>query len=364
MRANAADRESLTAVCRDAAVVYHCVGIPYPQWRSQLFPIAEAVVGAAGAADARLVVMDNLYMYGPPEGPMTETTPRAARGRKGKLRAQLEEYFLTTHRTNMVRLAIGRASDFFGIAANSAPNMLVIKPALAGKSVAGLGTLKAPHTLSYLPDVTRGLITLAQQEKALGEVWHLPAAEPLTGRQFIEIVLQELGRTTKIRVISRHDDALAGLFSPMIRERLEVFYQFERPFIMDSSKFGCAFGTQATPHREAIRETLRLGREDVVIGISFPRYTKVTVDVLAAAHERGCRIFALTDSLVSPLSRQAHVVLTARDSIPTHTDSFVAPLSVINALLAALSTSDKSRTSRNLRRLEDLWAKYHVYYKV
>jgi nucleoside-diphosphate-sugar epimerase len=194
---------------------------------------------------------------------MTETTPRAAQGRKGQLRARLEDYYLNAHRAGVVRVAIGRASDFVGVAANSAPNMLVITPAIQGKPASWLGTLDAPHTLSYLPDVARGLITLGEREEALGEVWHLPADAPLTGRQFIELVFAELHRPPRMRVISRPMMLLAGLFSPMIRESLEVFYQFERPFVMDSSKFTRTFGHRATPHRDAIRETLRRAEGDL-----------------------------------------------------------------------------------------------------
>jgi nucleoside-diphosphate-sugar epimerase len=258
VRGDATNAENLKALCRDATIVYHCVNVPYTQWLTHLLPIAQTVVAAAGAAGARLVVMDNLYMYGPPTGPMTETTPRGARGRKGQLRVQLEDYFLNAHRKGMVRLAIGRASDFYGVAANSAASMLVITPALQGKPASWLGTLEAPHTLSYLPDVARGLITLGERDEALGEVWHLPADAPLTGRQFIELVFAELSRPPRMRVISRPMMLLAGLLSPMIRESLEVFYQFERPFVMDSSKFARTFGQRATPHRDAIRETLRL----------------------------------------------------------------------------------------------------------
>jgi len=101
----------------------------------------------------------------------------------------------------------------------------------------------------------------------------------------------------------------------------------------------------------------------VVVGISFPRYTRATVQVVAAAREQRCRIIALTDSVVSPLSKYADVLLIARDTIPSYTDSFVAPLSIINALLAAISTAGRPRTTRNLRKLENLWKMYTVYHK-
>lgn len=101
-----------------------------------------------------------------------------------------------------------------------------------------------------------GLVTLAEREEALGEIWHLPAGEPLTGRRFIELVFEELGRPPRIGLIRRPMMVLAGLFSPQIRESLEVLYQFEHPFVMDDGKFTRTFGSRVTPHREAICQTL------------------------------------------------------------------------------------------------------------
>ena len=109
-------------------------------------------------------------------------------------------------------------------------------------------------------------------------------------------------------------------------------------------------------------DLIHLRTGDLVIGISFPRYTDATVRAISEARRRGCTIIALTDSVLSPLSQYADVVLTARHTIPTYADSFVAPLSVINALLAA-SAVQKPRTTKELRKLEDLWTRAGVYYR-
>jgi nucleoside-diphosphate-sugar epimerase len=240
--------------------VYHCVNVPYPQWQAKLFPIARAVTDAAAAAGSRLVVMDNLYAYGPPEGPMTETSPRAARGPKGRLRVQLEEFFLEAHLQGRVRLTIGRASDFYGARANSQVMILAITPALRGRRAFWPGKRDVRHTLNYLPDVGRALAILGEREEALGEVWHLPAAEPLTGRQFMEVVFRILASPMRLGVITRPMMRLVGVFSPLVREAVEVLYQFERPFVMDASKFERAFGSQVTPHHDAIRQIAQAGK--------------------------------------------------------------------------------------------------------
>jgi nucleoside-diphosphate-sugar epimerase len=252
----ALDATSMKAVCRDAAVVYNCVNVPYPQWRIQLPRIAEVLTAAAGAAGARLVLMDNLYMYSPVDGLISETTPRRPPGPKGRLRLELEEYYLEAHRRGRVRVAIGRASDFYGLQANSMAMILGIHPALRGRRAQWVGTLDAPHTLNYLPDVGAALAVLGEHDEALGEIWHLPAAEPLTGRQFLELVFETIGRPRRIGLLTRPMMRLASVFSPTIREVVEVLYQFERPFVVDASKFVRAFGRQVTPHQEAVRQVV------------------------------------------------------------------------------------------------------------
>ncbi|WP_324717967.1 NAD-dependent epimerase/dehydratase family protein [Carboxydochorda subterranea] len=144
---------------------------------------------------ARLVVMDNLYMYGPPEGPMTEETPHRATGPKGRLRAQLAQLLLDAHRSGRLPVAIGRASDFFGRTRNNSVSLLVFETVVRKGKASWLGSLDAPRTSSYLPDVAWGLTTLAEHpDEAFGQAWHLAAAEPLTGRQFIQMVFEVAGK--------------------------------------------------------------------------------------------------------------------------------------------------------------------------
>jgi len=256
IRADVTNIEALQEACRGASVVYHCVNVPYPLWAAHLLPIAEGIIEAAAAAGAKLIVMDNLYMYGRTNGPMTEAMPRNAQGKKGRLRAALEVRLLEAHRSGHARVAIGRSSDFYGAKANSVPMFLAVEPTLKGRTASWLGSLDAPHTLSYLPDVGWGLVTLAERDGSLGEVWHLPAAEALNGHQFIEMVFHELGRPPRMRVLRRPVLLLGGLFLPLIREATEVLYQYEYPFVMDASKFTRAFGARVTPHRDAIHQTI------------------------------------------------------------------------------------------------------------
>ena len=129
-------------------------------------------------------------------------------------------------------------------------------PALAGKSTQVLGDPDLPHTFTYLGDFARGLVTLATHDQALGEVWHMPSAETLSTRAFIDLVFEVAGQQPKLRVLPASLLTVLALFSPTLRAVREQRYQREAPWIVDHSKFARAFGARTTPHRAAIAATL------------------------------------------------------------------------------------------------------------
>jgi nucleoside-diphosphate-sugar epimerase len=257
VRADAANRVEARAACAGATVVYHAVNVPYPAWSETLPPVMDRLIDAAGAAGATLVYADNLYAYGPVERPMTEELPPAATTRKGKLRAQLAETLLAADRAGTVRAVVGRGSDYYGPGVRqSAAGERLFPAVLSGGKAMWAGSLDQPHSLTFIDDFARVLVTLGEREEALGHIWHAPPAEALTGRQFIELAFAEAGKPPKVGTVSPLMIRLVGLVNPMVRELSELVYEFEAPFVLDGSKYLRAFGGVPTPHREAIRATL------------------------------------------------------------------------------------------------------------
>ena len=244
--------------CEGAAVVYHCAQPPYTKWPELFPPMTQAVIDGAAAAGAKLVFTDNLYVYGPPDGPMTEETPQRAQGKKGRTRKAMADAVMGAHADGRLRCTIGRSSDYYGPRGTaSTVGENIMKPALRGRRARWLGSLDQPHTLNYLEDMARALVTLGERDEADGGVWHLPAAEPLTGRQFLALVFGAAGQSPRMGVASRPMIRIAGLFSPFLRELGETLYQFERPFVSDAAKFQRAFGRfDPTPHPEAVKRTV------------------------------------------------------------------------------------------------------------
>ncbi|OCT16317.1 NAD-dependent dehydratase [Paenibacillus pectinilyticus] len=258
-RGDASQLDEAIALCQDASVVYHCAHPGYTNWPTQFPALTQGIMEGAAAAGAKLVYGDNLYMYGQVDQPLTENLPHRATGKKGLTRAQMAEALLHAHQSGKVRVAIGRASDFYGPGVKeSSLGERVFGFALQGKPVDLLGSLDVPHTYTYIDDFAKGLVTLGQEDRALGEAWHIPSAKTLTTREMLGLIFDELGSASKIRTTSRGMVTMIGLFHPMLRELKEMLYEFEHPFVLDHSKFVAVFGPQTTtPHEEAIRHTVR-----------------------------------------------------------------------------------------------------------
>jgi nucleoside-diphosphate-sugar epimerase len=242
--------------CQGAAVVYHCANPPYHKWPELHPPLMTAIIQGAASANAKLVFGDNLYVYGPVDGPLTESLPNRATGPNGRARIAIAETLLRAHENGLLRATIGRGSDFFGPSARqSSVGERVFANALRGKPAQVLGNPDLPHTVTYIDDFARALVTLGEREEALGEVWHVPNDQTVTIRRFVEIVFAALGAEPRLRATPRSVLTLAGLFSPTIRALREQRYQTERPWVVDSSKFERAFGWTATPLAQAVSAT-------------------------------------------------------------------------------------------------------------
>jgi nucleoside-diphosphate-sugar epimerase len=261
---DATDEAFARGASEGASVVYFALNPPYDKWPELFPPLQAGVLEGAASAGAKLVAMENLYMYGPTEGrPLTEDLPYAPNTRKGAVRARMSEELMEAHTSGKVRVAIGRASDAFGPRVLvSAAGEQVFGRAVEGKSAQLAGDPDQPHTYTYVPDIGKGLAILGEREEALGQAWHLPSPETPTTRRFVELIFEEVGKPARVQATPKIVLRAIGLFNPGIRETIEMLYEFEEPFVVDHSKFEEAFGEHATPLREAIRGTVRWYREE------------------------------------------------------------------------------------------------------
>jgi nucleoside-diphosphate-sugar epimerase len=252
--ADASDAARVRELTRGAAAIYNCVNPPYTSWQQDWPPIAAALLDAARGNGAVLAITGNLYGYGPVNAPMTEQTPLAATGTKGRVRAAMWQDVERASRAGEVRGFEVRGSDYLGN--NSLLGMLIAPALRKGRRVYLPVDLDAPHTWTNTDDVARLLVTGADDERAWGRAWHVPSADPVSARELTRLAAEELGVTAKVSSVGYPVLWAMGLFSPMMRELRETQHQFRKPFVLDSSAAQHTFDLKPTALIDSIRDGL------------------------------------------------------------------------------------------------------------
>ena len=251
--ADAVDAEGLTATADGAAVIYNCANPPYHRWTTDWPPLAASLLAVAERTGAVLATVGNLYGYGPVTGVITEDLALAATGPKGRVRAQMWVDALAAHEAGRVRVTEVRGSDYVCPGPTSHLGDRVAPKALAGRRVNVMRSADAPHTWTAVADVARLLVTVASDERGWGRAWHVPSNPPRTQREAIGDLCRVAGVDPV--PVGEHPAWLMrgfGLVNPVIREFAEVSYQFERPFVLDSSAAERTFGLTPTPWDEVL----------------------------------------------------------------------------------------------------------------
>ncbi len=246
--ADASSSASMTELATGAVAIYNCANPAYHRWPTDWPPIAQALLAAAEHSNAVLVTVSNLYGYGPVSGAMTEDRPLAAKGPKGLTRAQMWRHALAAHDADRVRATEVRGSDYVGPRVQGHLGDRVVPRLLAGRDVTVIKSADTLHTWTATNDVARLLVTVAIDERAWGRPWHVPSNPPRTQREAVGDLCRVAGvEPVKVKEYPGMLIRGMGLFNPMMRELAEVAYQFEDPFVLDSTAAQRTFGLAPTP---------------------------------------------------------------------------------------------------------------------
>jgi nucleoside-diphosphate-sugar epimerase len=261
LSADSTDREATIQACAGVDTVVCCLGFPYDStlWK-RVWPVAMAnILEGCAASGARLVFCDNLYMYGPQTKPLTEDMPLTTYGRKPAIRAEITRMWLAAHQAGRVRTVAVRAPDFYGpgvptsvLGAFGVARLLNGQPALMPYPI------DQPHDYNYVPDFARALVSLVDApDDAYGQAWHVPSAQPTrTLRDILTIAAGLIGVAPRITVLPQFLAPVIGLFAKEVGEIVEMRFQWDRPYIVDASKFAARFWSDPTPLEDGLRETI------------------------------------------------------------------------------------------------------------
>ncbi|KAB1111370.1 NAD-dependent epimerase/dehydratase family protein [Micromonospora aurantiaca] len=252
--ADAADADRLAALTEGADALYNCANPQYHTWPTDWPPLAAALLTAAERSGAVLATVGNLYGYGPVDAPMTEATPLAATGVKGRVRNRMWADALAAHRAGRARVTEVRGSDYIGLGGTSLP-MMVLPKVLAGQRVFLPVAWDAPHTWTYVGDVARTLVAAATDPRAWGRAWHVPSAPPMSMRALADRAAKRAGAPApRLTRMPYPVLWLGGLADPFAREMRETAHQFAGPFVMDSTAASETFGIEGTPLDRVVDE--------------------------------------------------------------------------------------------------------------
>lgn len=244
-------------------VAYLTVGLSYrlKTWQQQWPVVMKNTISACKLHHVKLVFFDNIYMYNPNKlNPMTEDTEVSPVSKKGKVRAKIAQMILDEIKSGNLKAMIVRAADFYGPGIkNSVLNEAVFNNLKAGKKANWFCSVNYLHNFTYTPDAAKATALLGNTASAFGQIWHLPTAAPVTGKEWITKIAKEIGVKPKTQVAPRLIIQIMGLFNPIMKEFVEMLYQYDRDYNFDSSKFEKEFNMKPTPIDEGIKQVVNAG---------------------------------------------------------------------------------------------------------
>ena len=257
--ADALNRDAVVKAVGGSGQFLVAIGFPYSGvvWRDAWPRVMSNFVTACKATGARMVFLDNLYMYGPQTTPLTETMPLIDYGLKPAARSAATRIWMDAADAGEARVAALRAPDFYGPGVGlSFLGDTSIGKLAQGKPAVFVGSADVLHDYAYVPDVARATTTLLDApDSAFGQAWHMPCAPARTTRDILQIAADTLGVKLRISAMPAWMLGPSAMFSPFLRELKEMRFQWDRPYQVDASRFKAAFWSDVTPFETGVPET-------------------------------------------------------------------------------------------------------------
>jgi nucleoside-diphosphate-sugar epimerase len=246
----------LLEASKGSSVIYLTAGLVYDKkiWTEQWPIIMQNFINLGKETKARLIFFDNIYMYGLVNGPIKETTPYKPVSVKGTVRVKIANMLMDEVKAGTIQASIARGADFYGTEnMNSFFDGMVLNNYAKKQQAQWIGDPKKLHSFSYIPDMGKAMYLLGQNPGSDNQIWHMPTAAPVTGKQLIDITARIYGVAPKYFAINKFMLWAYGLFNKLVMDTVEMYYQYNHDYQFDSSKFEKAFNFKPTSYEEGIK---------------------------------------------------------------------------------------------------------------
>ncbi|ELK45954.1 SDR family NAD(P)-dependent oxidoreductase [Halobacillus sp. BAB-2008] len=235
-------------------VIFHAVNIPYYQWAGHQLRLMQNVINASEKAASKLVIVDNIYAYGPGMGTLIkEDAPKVPLTKKGNIRLEVENLV----REAQVPWMIAHFPDFYGPNAEHTVLGQTLQGAAANKRGIFIGDKRKPREYIYTPDGAKALLSLAIRPSAYGQTWNIPGAGVISGEEIIRLLKGESGYDKRVITVTKGMVRMLGLFDKMMREFVEMMYLYEQPVVLSGAKFEREIGpVPTTSYKDGIGRTM------------------------------------------------------------------------------------------------------------
>lgn len=254
---------ALKEAIKGSEIVYSTIGFEYNTgiWQKKWPVFMRTLLDACLENNYKMVFFDNIYMYDQNYmNDIHEETPVNPPSKKGKVRAEIAGMILKEIDAGRLKAMIVRSADFYGpgIQKTSMLTQTVLDPLSKGKKANWMSSVDFKHSFTYTPDAGKATALLGNTNEAYNQVWHLPtASNPLTGKEWIEAIANEMGVKPKYQVATKFIVRMLGLFIPIMREMPEMMYQYDRDYIFKSDKFENRFDIKPTSYQEGIKAIIQ-----------------------------------------------------------------------------------------------------------
>ncbi len=253
--------EVLKAV-EGSSVVYLTAGLKYSAkvWQNQWPIVMKNTLDACRKHNAKLVFFDNVYPYGKVQGWMTEENSYAPCSVKGEVRANIANMLMDAVESGQIQALIARSADFYGPnAKTSFANALIFDKLAKKQKPSWMISDEFNHSFTFTPDAGKATAILGNSPEAFDQIWHLPTDQKvMTGREFIAMAAETFGADEEnYTILKKWMLAMAGIFTSVVKENMEMLYQFDSDYLFDSSKFEKTFEMQATPYKLGMIEIFK-----------------------------------------------------------------------------------------------------------